>query len=490
MPWKVIAKLRGPKGDVGTWWQRNLLNEEALSGLVKDGIYTAATSAVAASIPDRPQGFSSFFEVEHVTVSSTNNVKRQTIRTKISGRSSFREMTRYSVGGTFSDWAPGNSPTLLFSGDDASLLVEPGTYEAPDFNTARSIINKPDGFVQPHVYIVRRAGATIFQEAIGWSADSTLRAERQSSGGVLGAWKYPSSGSTWSRQDSVYFWGDSAVEGGDINGSWASGESLPEQLAMHLSAPVVQRGVSGQTSNDIILRAGVVVLHAAPVGGSIPASGVVSLNVYGQQMTTRPGRVFAVTFAGIGGTLTHVSDEGWTFTRSIAGTSVAVAQPSPVVSTQSMTGAGTHIFMMSGNDWLADAGPAPDGDLVTHVVANHLRAVEAVVPSKTRHVLIAGVKTRRSTMSGDANAVFVKAVNDQLRFLYPQGFVDRQKWLATEALAAAGISPTPADIAAMAEGLVPPSAFADGDDTHIRKEIVAAEAQYLWAPALKKRGWA
>lgn len=490
MPWKVIAKLRGPKGDVGTWWQRNLVANEALSALPKDGIYTAATSAVAASIPDRPEGFTSFFEVEQVTVSTSNNVKRQTARLKISSRSSFREMTRYSVGGVFTAWTPGNSPVLLFAGADVSALVEPGIYEVPDYATAQSVVNKPDGFVQAHVYTVRRAGSTIFQEAIGWSSSGTLHAERQSSGGVLGAWKFPNAGMPWSRSDSVFFWGDSAVDGGDVNGAWVAGESLPERLATHVSVPVVNRGVSGQTSNDILLRAGVVVLHATPVGGSIPASGPVNLNVYGQEMDTRDNRTFAVTYSGVGGTLTHTTGEAWTFTRSASGSAVAVSAPTAVVSAQSMSGPGTHIFMMAGNDWLADAGPAPDGDLVTHVVSNYLRAVEAVPASLTKHVLIAGVKTRRSTVAGDANSVFVKAVNDQLRLVFPQGFIDRQKWLATDALTVAGISPTSADVAAMADGLVPPSAFADGDDTHIRKEIVAVEAQYLWAPALKKRGWA
>lgn len=490
MPWKVIAKLRGPKGDVGTWWQRNLAQSEALSALPGNGIFTAATAAVAQSISDRPPGFNSFFEVEQVTVSLTNNVKRQTARLKISGRASYREMTRYSVSGVFTDWVPGGGSVLVASATDVSTLVEPGVYEVESFAVAQSLIGKPDGFVQPHLYIVHRAGNTIFQESIGWSAEGILHAERQSSQGVLGEWKYPGSGTPWSRQDSVYFWGDSAVAGGDVNGAWATGESLPEKLATHLSVPVVQRGVGGQTSNDVLLRAGVAVLHAVPVGGSIPASGSVGLNVFGQEMTTRDNRVFAVTFAGVGGTLTHTTGEQWTFARSTAGSAVAVSAPAPLVSTQALTGAGTHLFLMAGNDWLSDAGPAPDEELVTHVVANHLRAVEAIPASRTKHVLIAGVKTRRSTVAGDANAVFVKAVNDQLRFLFPQGFVDRQKWLATDALAATGISPTPADTTAMASGLVPPSAFADGDDTHIRKEVVAAEAQMLWAPALKKRGWA
>ena len=297
---------------------------------------------------------------------------------------------------------------------------------------------------------------------------------------------------SWNPSVPVYFWGDSAVYGGDVNSPWADGENLPSRLDALVDNEVVNRGQGGRTSNDVLLRAGVWRPAFTPTGGVLPHREYVDLTGHGLALDTRNfGAYYAGKLGQINGTLRYEPNVGWQFHRSDTKDPGTITKPLEFVSSLSVPpGAGTHIFLMAGNDWVVPDATGPEHDLVTHVVANYVRAVESVEADPIRHVLIGGVKSRRSTQPGDASHKFVTAVNNRLKAMFPDIFVDREAWLATRALAAAGISPTADDLAKMEAGIAPPSVFADGDDTHVRKEIVEAEARELWAPALVRKGWA
>lgn len=295
-----------------------------------------------------------------------------------------------------------------------------------------------------------------------------------------------STGAPWTRTDPVYFWGDSSVAGGGADGPWDEGENLPGQLNDILSVPVIDRGEGGRTSNQILVRAGSILLHATPAGGSIPSAGNVALDLGGQIIGGWDSNSWVGYFAGIYGTLYQTST-GFSFTRSSSGTAVPVPDPAEFVPADRIDGTGTHIFLMAGNDWLTTNPHLPEPDKATHVIANYLRAIESV-PGPTRHVIIGGVKTRRDTEIGDANHEFVQHVNTELARLVPQHFVSRQDWLVNNALDALGLEPTTEDLDHIAAGIIPKRAFSDV--THIRREIMPHEAAELWGPTLQQRGWA
>ena len=161
----------------------------------------------------------------------------------------------------------------------------------------------------------------------------------------------------------------------------------------------------------------------------------------------------------------------------------------PVIANDSgFIGSGTHIFLFGGNDILSDAGHAPDSSLEDHIVANYQRAIEAVSTNPIRHVLIGGVKSKAAdTINSPAHQLTV-AVNNRLRSMYPGNFVDREAWLASRGMAAAGLTPDAEDQEKMDAGMAPAGVMYD--HTHVKPEVVAAEASELWGNALKIRGWA
>ena len=294
-------------------------------------------------------------------------------------------------------------------------------------------------------------------------------------------------GISWHRSDPVYFWGDSAVSGGGGDGPWEIGENLPGQLDSLLQHnTVISRGQGGHTSRNNLIRAGAVVIHAVPSTGVIPTSGPVELDTLGQVIGGWRSINWKGHFANVYGTFTK-DYETLTFTRETAGDPITVTEPQPFITDDRMTGAGTHIFLTGGNDW-SDTNPnEPEPDKASHVIANYLRAVDAVQGAE-KHVIIGGVKTRQNTEIDSLQHEFVQYVNSELQRLVPQHFVSRQNWLVNNALGALGLEPTSEDLEYIEHGIIPKAAFSDV--THIRREIMPFEAQQLWLPALTQRGWA
>lgn len=293
----------------------------------------------------------------------------------------------------------------------------------------------------------------------------------------------------WSRTDTVYCWGDSAVGGGGGGETWGPDDPWPQQLGLILDNEVINRGIGGYTANDVLIRAGIMRIYAVPVGGVIPASGSVQVDMLGQEFSTRQDYALSCQWAGIWGHLTGHDDGTWTFDRSGTGSATPVTQPTLISSGFSLNKTGTHIFMMAGNDWSPEHGPEPDaGTKEDHVIAAYLRAIEAIHLQGERHVLIAGVKSRQDTTIDSDNHKWVQEINNRLREAAPQHFVSRQDWLVENGLRVLGLSPTQEDEDLMEAGIIPYRVF--GDVTHIKRDVMPHEASELWAPALTKRGWA
>lgn len=133
---------------------------------------------------------------------------------------------------------------------------------------------------------------------------------------------------------SVVGWGDSLTSGDQgINKG-----DYPRQLQPLLVLPVVNEGVSGQTSTQIGVREGGVPTTATVTGGVIPASGGVTVTFpAGFEPVTSEGPAGGTsgTIEGVHGVVTLNSNSGvFTFTRSSAGSAVdAGGSPQFVVDT-------------------------------------------------------------------------------------------------------------------------------------------------------------
>src|SRR5699024_7489054 len=91
----------------------------------------------------------------------------------------------------------------------------------------------------------------------------------------------------------------------------------------HPGLTVHNLGLSGWATDEIRIRWGILPVYLTPAGGTIPASGTVSVTT-GQAIGMRPVTVnFAGTLAGVPGALRWDGDE-WLFIRTSTGPAVDV----------------------------------------------------------------------------------------------------------------------------------------------------------------------
>jgi len=130
----------------------------------------------------------------------------------------------------------------------------------------------------------------------------------------------------------VAAWGDSMTQGNkgqfDVN-------NYPAQLGAMLTIPVVNEGISGNTSTQIGVREGGVPAYATVQGGVIPASGSVEVTFpTGYEPVTSVGPTAGTpgNILGVHGVVTYDSaSSGYVFTRSTAGSAVSASAPAQFV---------------------------------------------------------------------------------------------------------------------------------------------------------------
>ncbi|WP_313548330.1 pyocin knob domain-containing protein [Corynebacterium sp.] len=480
------------------WKQGKIPLNANLDTWSKDGDFEVDTFAVATSLTGRPNEITGAIGAAHFRqFTSTAGHKTQLWETYGNSVTAAVRVTRAKFGEHWQPWkkisdASDLAKTVMRRGSiprDANLdtWAQDGQFDVASFSIAASLIGRPTGDA---------LGAADFEQKTTGSGHKTqywvriqgdsgtpieLMRTKGASASSFTAWvptTLTAAGLPWSRTDTIHMWGDSAVADG-----------LAVKLNDEVPNSVVNRGGWGWTSNDVLLRAGIIVLSGIPVGGAIPASGDVQIDLLGQKFSTRPARTISASWAGIPGSLIHQQDETWIFRRTTAGTAVPITEFTPVISNDAgLTNSGTHIFLFAGNDILEDAGHAPDSNLEDHIVANYARAIEATRPAPTRYVLIGGVKSKSADEINSPEHQLTVSINNRLRSMFPAHFVDREAWLATRGMAAAGLTPSADDTEKMTAGMAPAGVMYD--HTHVKPEVVAAEARELWATALKVRGWA
>lgn len=283
-------------------------------------------------------------------------------------------------------------------------------------------------------------------------------------------------------------WGDSLTEGfpkppfaTDKSDSW------PGVLAKNLNKTVFNGGISGQSADEIAIRAGGVVLILKPEGGSIPASGSVNMTQENQIIGWRIDRGFSCdgTIDGVTGTLTRAASSSvLVFKRTGTGTVVPITSPTPFISTNGVTHSiSTSILMLGRNDiGYASAGTS----VVDRIVSANVAIIESLKPLHPRF-LILGTINSTGEYVGSTGYKYVVESNNILANLYPDNYLDIRNYIVKESIYDQKLTPTADDISRMSKDAPPVQIMHDGVHYTVSTAKTIADKVYS---ELKKRGWA
>jgi lysophospholipase L1-like esterase len=281
---------------------------------------------------------------------------------------------------------------------------------------------------------------------------------------------------TESDATSITAWGDSLTE---------QDYTTSLQRLLPKGTTVANQGVGGQTSGQIATRQGGVALSVART--TIPADGATAVAITPSVPGLVWGPDYAViiegTLSGVAGVITRTTAEGWLFTRARAGSVVAVSDGTVFQPTGAEEARDDLVITWMGrNDvWYAS------GDVATAAVRAATRAVVEHLGSDIRHHLVLSVPTATSEVAGSEGYVKVAQINAALEADWPDDFVDVRREIIDNGLELAGITPTQADLDAVAADTLPPSLMVD--DVHpsaLCRDRVIAPFVYR---ALVDRGW-
>ncbi|MEV8180340.1 hypothetical protein [Specibacter sp. NPDC078692] len=286
--------------------------------------------------------------------------------------------------------------------------------------------------------------------------------------------------------------GDSLTRGFDnVSGNWTQGESWPGVLQTLVTSGVTvfNRAIAGWATDEIGILLGAIPLPLAVAGGSIPASGPVSVTT-SASIGWVPGsaRSLPGSLAGIPGTVDRTTGGAMTFTRTTAGSATAAPGIVALAPSWDVHQLDTLILFLGRND-VTYGITGGDGNVIDHVV-NSTKKIVDHLSVDLKAVIVVGTITKTTETTGTGNYVLVTAINDQLKELYGPRFLDIRHYLVTQAIYDQGITPTTDDLAAMAGDTWPSSIAAPGDGgTHYNKATARLLAEKQFAPYLTTRGW-
>lgn len=467
-------------------WAGVLANGASLNTLTRPGTYRADTSTIAKSIVGIPTGTTQPFSVEVRKVSNANGIYSQTLTEY--GANGPIISRRLSLSGTYAaSWQPEPNwdKGALANGANLNTLTTPGVYWADTSTIAKSVVGIPVGTSQPFTVEVRKISGTngiYLQTLTEYGSNGPITSRRSSLSNTYAAWIGPDMAANRARATTL---GDSLTEGGDKNGPWAAGEDWPSQLATTLGITVSNYGHSGDTTDELMVRVGIHKVYFKVAGGSIPASGGVTVTTP-QVFDFTTTNTFTGTLAGIAGTLTWATG-AWTFTRDAAGTATAVSGEALFIPVQAGREGDTLTVWIGRND-LSFGTAGMERTIADHVVGNIGRILEWAAP-RMKNVVIFGVTNATTEAAGSAEFAAVQEINTRLQSMYPGKFNGVQNYLVNKALSDMGLTPTAADTAAISDGRIPPQLYASGDPIHFSKATATALANKFAAPYMRGKGW-
>lgn len=395
----------------------------------------------------------------------------------------------------------------LVAGEDLNALTVPGEYIAAPFAVSSTLLNRWDSGTG--VYIVHRqsaAGAAtqLIQERIVTPTIATgnVPAKRATRGMMFdGTWtpwvsdaeiidtaiaaKVPPAKPSTTR---ITAFGDSLTDGGSNGALWPETESWPARMGTLLGAgyTVTNAGFSGATVGELLMRVG-----ARPVRVVVPVGGIVhngnaTVQRVGEYGLSTMARNIDLTYLGKGVRL-RASSTGWIL-DNYTGATIPAGEITLGPSLLWTGLAGDTAVVWIGINDITFGTKGAEETVADHIVAGTQALVEWLSP-RIKHVLILGVTPRSNEPTGSANNNIVLEVNSRLRALYPGKFRSVFKYLQTQAIADMGLTPTQADVDAVAAGVLPPSVLATGDIGHINQAAAQVVGEKFVPDALRANGW-
>lgn len=277
--------------------------------------------------------------------------------------------------------------------------------------------------------------------------------------------------------------------------SLAASHNLVESLGTQLpSVNVYSRAWNGETSDGVLVRLGARPLHVTVTGGTIPATGSVAVTT--PQVLSLTGSDSAYT--GMLVTANGVTVDGklqWTastqtliFTRATDGQAVPASGPTRFDPQWAANTRGHTLVVTMGRNDVSLGSTGADPDTVTHVLANYQRMAEWLrLSSQFPQFVFLGTLNRFNEPAGHPKYATVKAINAALAQMFPGHYLDMRDYIVNQAIHDLGITPTPEDLANIANDCPPPSVMADM--THYTDEAAAAFTQHRLAPWLIGQGY-
>lgn len=475
--WNIVNKPRTVPN--GTDWDTVL----ALGNYRLDSFTNSATMTNLPPVPASP-GFAGPIQVMPITSTRVAQVAIE-YATANPGKMWTRIQ---NVNGTWTAWESlAAQTTLIVSGQDLNTLP-PGKHRTETSTVATSTLNNP-GVVNPFDIDVRKIsvsnGVTV-QVLTEWSSTGPIISRRISLSGAFQPWI--TDNPVAASRVSLDAWGDSLTEGGGVGETWAAGDPWPARAATVLTGVTVNnRGRSGDTTDEVLIRMGVHQMYFAVTGGSIPTSGAVAVTTRMKTHIPRD-RVYSGSLAGIPGTLAFTfATTTWTFTRTTSGTAVPVTGSTLFVAGQAITKSAPFVFWAARNDWDFTV-TGLEGVMADHVIANHRKVLD-FLPQGEKRAIFLGPTLRSTETVGSAGYIRVWDTIDRMKALFPGTFYCVMDYLIDHALTDAGITPTSGDTAAIANREAPPSLFITSDTTHFKKEIADVIGRFFVAPIIAAKGF-
>jgi lysophospholipase L1-like esterase len=274
-------------------------------------------------------------------------------------------------------------------------------------------------------------------------------------------------------------WGDSLT---------AAGRIRTRLLELMPGTTITNEGIGGQTSPQIAARQGGGNSAVTLTGNQIPSSGPVTCTdvpvkfLYGFGINgSEPAISRAGTLAGVPGIMSKaaVPEQGtpvYVFTRTTAGDPVGVPPGTEFILDSSVPAREQIVTLWSGRN---NSGTDVEGD--TDKMVAHLTPY-------VKRFLIISTTTSTIEVEGTSGYTRIKAINDYLRAKYGDLFLDVRQHLTDNGLALAGITPTQADLDAMAGDTIPPSLMNPNDSVHFNDAGQTLIANYIYDRMVSK-GW-
>lgn len=377
-------------------------------------------------------------------------------------------------------WYRGFAPSGL-----NAATASPGTYYVSTYATSGSIVPTIPGQYRGGGQLEIGPGTAF--KVIEWSPVGTsitpkpvLRNEYNSGLGGWQGWHLISpEAQVEQRRDQIAVWGDSHSDPAVV-GSW---DEAAQPLILESLENVAR---SGDSSNEQLISRGVIRPRFTVTGGQIPASGAVTLTTDWHHLVIRADRLIVAGYlGGVAGSLRHIADGEFRFTRASAGDAVPVSAPVEFVSAYT-TAAATVLVWFGGNDFTY-GHIGHERSIAAHLVANYQRA-DRFLAANGQVALVAGVTNRLDAGPGTEGFAQVQEVNATLAEMFPGRFLDVQGYYSQHALSDMGVTPNPEDEAAMAGGAIPPALFID--NVHVSAAAHAAIGAHYIAPWLVAAGYA